>query len=104
MYNTTIIIYINNHYWHFVNETAVGSPEWGVSLVWAPHRCGYEAPKTMAAPVRIKEVNQVIRHPSTTSGAVIVNVNKRSVSADARAFTVNYRTNLSALFLFTAPG
>ena len=29
-------------------------------------------------------VNQVIRHPRTTYGAVIVNVNKRSVSADAR--------------------
>ena len=36
------------------------------------------------------QVNQVIRHPRTTFGAVIVNVNKRSVSADARTFTPNY--------------
>ena len=35
------------------------------------------------------QVNQVIRHPRTTFGAVIVNVNKRSVSADARTFTPN---------------
>ena len=47
---------------------------------------GYEAPKTMAAQVRTNQVNQVIRHPRTTFGAVVVNVNKRSVSADARAF------------------
>ena len=33
------------------------------------------------------QVNQVISHPRTTFGAVIVNVNKRFVSADARAFT-----------------
>ena len=36
------------------------------------------------------QVNQEICHPRTTFGAVIVNVNKRSVSADARAFTPNY--------------
>ena len=36
------------------------------------------------------QVNQVIRHPHTTFGAVIVNVNKRSVSADACTFTPNY--------------
>ena len=30
------------------------------------------------------------RHPCTTFGAVIVNVNKRLVSADAPAFTPNY--------------
>ena len=44
----------------------------------------------MAAPVRTNQVNQVIRHPRTTFGAVIVNVNKRSVTADARVFTPNY--------------
>ena len=44
----------------------------------------------MAAPVRTNKVNQVIRHPCTTFGAVIVNVDKRSVSADACAFTPNY--------------
>ena len=33
---------------------------------------------------------QVIRHPRTNFGAVIVNVNKRSVSADGRTFTPNY--------------
>ena len=44
----------------------------------------------MTAPVRTKQVNQEIRHPRTTFGAVIVNVNKRSVSANARAFTPNY--------------
>ena len=44
----------------------------------------------MAAPVRTTQVNQVIRHPRTTFGAVIMNVNKRSVSADARTFTPNY--------------
>ena len=36
------------------------------------------------------QVNQVIRHPRTTFGAVIVNVNKSSVSTDARAFTPTY--------------
>ena len=36
------------------------------------------------------QVNQVIRHPRTTFGAVVVIVNKRSVSADARAFSPNY--------------
>ena len=51
---------------------------------------GYEAPKTMAAPVRTNQGNQAIRHPRTTFGVVAVNVNKRSVSADARAFTPNY--------------
>ena len=34
--------------------------------------------------------DQVIRHPRTTFGAVIVNVNKRLVSAEVRAFTPNY--------------
>ena len=34
--------------------------------------------------------NQVIHHPRTTFGAVIVIVNKRYVSADARAFIPNY--------------
>ena len=36
------------------------------------------------------QVNQGIRHPRTTFGAVVVNVNKRFVSADARAFIPNY--------------
>ena len=36
------------------------------------------------------QMNQEIRHPRTTFGAVVVNVNKRSVSADARTFTPNY--------------
>ena len=53
-------------------------------------RRGCEAPPAMAAPVRTNQGNQVIRHPRTTFGAVIVNVNKRSVSADVRAFTSNY--------------
>ena len=53
-------------------------------------RRGCQAPSPMAAPVRTKEVNQVIRHPRPTFGVVVVNVNKRSVSADARAFTPNY--------------
>ena len=44
----------------------------------------------MATAVRTNQVNQVIRHPRTTFEAVIVNVNKRSVSADASAFTPNY--------------
>ena len=44
----------------------------------------------MSAPVRTNQVNQGIRHLRTTFGAVIVNVNKRSVSADARKFTPNY--------------
>ena len=34
--------------------------------------------------------DQVIRHPRTTFGAVIVNVNKRLVSTEVRAFTPNY--------------
>ena len=45
----------------------------------------------MAAPVCMNQVNQVVRHPRTTFGAVIVNVNKRSISADAHAFIPNYR-------------
>ena len=53
-------------------------------------RRGYEAPSAMPAPVRTNHVNQVIRHPRTTFGAVTVRVNKRSVSADAHAFTPNY--------------
>ena len=46
----------------------------------------YETTKTMAAPVRTNQVNQVIRHPRTNFRAVIVNVNKRSASA----FIPNY--------------
>ena len=46
----------------------------------------------MAAPGRINQVNHVICHPRTTFRAVIVNVNKRSVSADVRAFTPNYHS------------
>ena len=53
-------------------------------------RRGCEAPLAMAAPVRTNQVNQVIPHPLTAFGAVVVNVNKRSVSAEARAFTPNY--------------
>ena len=40
--------------------------------------------------MRTKQVNQVIRHPHTNFGAVVVNVNKLSVLADALAFTPNY--------------
>ena len=36
------------------------------------------------------ESSDSIRHLRTTFGAMVVNVNKRSVSADARAFTQNY--------------
>ena len=54
-------------------------------------------------PVRTNQVNQVIRHPRTTFEVVIVNVNKRSVSADSRAFILIYRTNWLTLFLFAAP-
>ena len=36
------------------------------------------------------QTSEVIRHPRTTFGRVIVNVNKRSVSADARTFIPNY--------------
>ena len=54
-------------------------------------RRGCEAPSAMTASVRTNQVNQVIHHRRTTFGAVIVNVNKRSVSAaDARTFTPNY--------------
>ena len=52
-------------------------------------RRGYEPPTTMAAPVRTNQVNQVIRHPRTTFGAVVVKVNKIFVTADARAFFEN---------------
>ena len=45
-------------------------------------------------------MNQVIRHPRTTFGAVIVNVNKRSVSADARIFTPNYLLGVDLFYLF----
>ena len=55
-----------------------------------PVRRGDEASKTMAAPVRTNQVNQVIRHPRITFGAVVANVNNRSVSADARASIPNY--------------
>ena len=58
-----------------------------------------EAPSTMAAPVRTKQVNQLIGYLRTTFGAVVVNVNKRSVSADARAFTPNYLLGVD-LFYF----
>ena len=37
-----------------------------------------------------QKVNQVIRHPHRTFRAVIVNVSKGSVSADACAFNPNY--------------
>ena len=57
---------------------------------WSISRRGYEVPKTMAATVRPNQVNQVIRHPRATFRVVVVNVNKRSVSADARAFIPNY--------------
>ena len=67
-------------------------------------RRGYEAPKTMAAPVRTNQMNQVIRHSITTFGAVDVNVNKSSDSVDAGAFIPNYHINLLASFLFAAPG
>ena len=51
----------------------------------------------MAAPVRTNQMNQVIRHARTTCEAMIENVNKRSVSADARAFISN---NLLGVDLF----
>ena len=38
----------------------------------------------------LSRADEVIRHPRTAFGAVIVNVKKRSVSADARTFTPNY--------------
>ena len=44
----------------------------------------------MAAPVRTNQVNQVIRHRYTTFRALVVNINKHSLSADARAFMPNY--------------
>ena len=44
----------------------------------------------MVAPVRTNQVNQMTRHPRKTFGAVVVDVNKRSVSADALAFIPNY--------------
>ena len=53
-------------------------------------RRGNEAPNTMAAPVCTDQVNQVIRQPRTTFGAVVVNINKRAVPAEARAFMPNY--------------
>ena len=52
---------------------------------------GYKAPKTMAASVRTNQVKQVvIRDSCVTVGAVVVNVNKRSVSEDARILIPNY--------------
>ena len=36
------------------------------------------------------QVNQMIRHPCTTFGAVVVSVNKRSVTPDARTFIPHY--------------
>ena len=48
-----------------------------------------EAHTLMAALVSINQVNQVIRSSSTTFGASFKH-NKRSVSADARAFIPNY--------------
>ena len=55
-------------------------------------RCGsgYEAPKTMLAPVRTDQVNQEIPHPLTTPKAVVVNVKKRPFSADTSAFIPKY--------------
>ena len=41
--------------------------------------------------------DQVICHPRITFGAVIVKVNKRSVSADARTFTPNYLLGVDLL-------
>ena len=59
----------------------------------------------MATPVRINQVNQVIRHPRTTFEVVTVNVNRISASADTRELIPNCRTNLLALFfLFAASG
>ena len=40
--------------------------------------------------MRTNQVDQVIRHPRTTFGGVVVNVNKRSVSTDAFALIQNY--------------
>ena len=55
------------------------------------HRRGYEAPKTTAARQhQCAPQNQVIRDPRITFGVVDVNVNNRSVSADACAFIPNY--------------
>ena len=48
----------------------------------------------MAAPVRINQFYQVIHHPRTTFRVVDMNVNKRSVSLDARASTPNYLLDL----------
>ena len=67
-------------------------------------RRGYKTHKTIAAPLRTNQVSQGIRLPHTTFVAVVVNVNKHSVSKDARAFMPNYRFNLLALFLFAFPG
>ena len=72
----------------------------GVLPDW--HNC--EAPWFIGAPVRINQVNQVIFLPCTTVWVAVVNVNNRSVLADARAFITNYHANLSALFLFATQG
>ena len=58
-------------------------------------RRGYEAPRTIAAPVHTSQVNQVISDsPSTHNfrgqGCDYVNVKKRTVSADALSFIPNY--------------
>ena len=57
----------------------------------------------MSAPVHTNLVNQVIRHPRTIFRAVVVNVNKRSVSTEACAFIPNYRTNFIGGFFFYLP-
>ena len=62
-------------------------------------RRGCEVPSAMTTPVRTNKVNQVIRHPRTTFGAVVLNVNKRPVPADARTFTPNYVLGVD-LFIF----
>ena len=49
--------------------------------------------------MRTNQANQVICYPRTTFGAVVVNVNRRAVSADARSFTPNYLQGVDLLIL-----
>ena len=84
------MVTVSEGQWQKVRATgeAFGRQREGVDH--AEQRRELEAPKYMAASLRTNQVNQVIRDQRTTFVAVIVNVNKRSVSADARAFTPNY--------------
>ena len=74
---TMTVLFFTVHMW-VLSSNRKSDSEVGITFIYLhprqPKLLGYEAPKTMAAPVRTNQVNQVIHHPRTTFETVVMNV------------------------------